>query len=315
MSHHFKVHIHRLSGSFSLAIQRPSLACNVDPNTTRLLPFRLTLDVSRISSGRPGAFACIHDSPPPPGMRHVRTHVGGGFFVSVAPEDLTPHAVPAATASPATPGHRLDHPLRTEAHARRCAWRQPVAVTPSSSPHLSPADQLASITAATGWAITALVFTWADGSRSGFAHSHKMVRLPLDAKLWHGHGSTVIRDVQPGEYVTRLSGVNSRAEDLGNSAYPAQRIALSMSSGRVIRIDGTHRGWDGSSFEADVPASQVLRALSFRNGTFERLVLSPRRARKSDRIAPVKQFLLRFAAIFALAMIISRVLAACRLER
>ena len=108
----------------------------------------------------------------------------------------------------------------------------------------------------------------------GFAYGHKMAPLPLDRRRWRAHGSTLTRDVQPGERVTSVSGVNSRAQALGNSAYPLQAVALNMSSGRVIRFDGSRREWDGSRFQATVPAGQVLRALSVRNGSFERLELS-----------------------------------------
>ena len=117
-----------------------------------------------------------------------------------------------------------------------------------------------------GWAVSALVFQWADGTRTGFAYTNSMEPLPLHSGPGGieaaGGGPTQSASIAAGEFVTSVSGLNSR------SSYPGQRVTLHFSTGRTVTIEGVHRAWDDSSFSATVPAGHTLRRLFFDKGTF-----------------------------------------------
>ena len=128
------------------------------------------------------------------------------------------------------------------------------------------AYQLVAVKWHAGWAINALVFVWADGSRTGFAYNGAMEAVDLsDTGLRSIGANSGVEPVLGGEFVTSVSGLSS------HSAYPGNRVVLTLNTGRSITIEGEHRAWDGDAFVATVPAGYSLRGVVFASGRFHSL--------------------------------------------
>mmetsp|Transcript_20953 Transcript_20953/g.41937 ORF Transcript_20953/g.41937 Transcript_20953/m.41937 type:complete len:207 (-) Transcript_20953:72-692(-) len=122
--------------------------------------------------------------------------------------------------------------------------------------------ELRRVTAGIGWALHALVFEYADGSRQGrvLDNGGRDMDLSDEAIISRGGGGRW-ETIDAGDYIVRVCGFNS-----ASIHYLSHGITLIFASGREICFTSIHTPWERGSFSFDVPQPGLLRDVRFRFG-------------------------------------------------
>lgn len=123
-------------------------------------------------------------------------------------------------------------------------------------------QELRRVIAGVGWAVHALVFEFADGSRVGRLLHNNGLEMDLGDESISTRCWVRWQDVQKGDYIVRVSGNGTV-----NPTYLCHSITLDFASGREITFRSTHTPWrSGDMFSFHVPQPGLLRKVRFQWG-------------------------------------------------
>lgn len=111
-----------------------------------------------------------------------------------------------------------------------------------------------------GWAVHGIIFEYQGGKRSGILLTNSGAEMGLDDASIASRGALhTWRDVQPGDYLVRISGNQLSGDDM----YLCHSLNLHFASGKTLAFASEHLAWKGESFSRSINQPFLVNSLAF----------------------------------------------------